>query len=135
MDIASILGIFLVEMIYPLLALVGMTIIYRIVPYKKWTDTKPKLVLLPKYQANFSCPVDHIISNLEQQNFQPKESSVDTYTRGTIWGMRGSTMKLDVHINRDAKSIQIYTSSMLILFDTSDTWKITSAILNNTVAD
>ena len=53
-----------VEIIYILLALVGMTVIYRIVPYKKWTDTKPTLVLLPKYQADFSCPADHIISKL-----------------------------------------------------------------------
>ena len=124
-----------VEIIYILLALVGMTVIYRIVPYKKWTDTKPTLVLLPKYQADFSCPVDHIISNLEQQNFHPKGGSVDIYTRGTIWGMRGSTTKLDVHINRDTKSIQIYASFMLILFDTGDTWKITNAILNGTDAD
>ena len=123
------------EIIYILLVLVGMTVIYRIVPYKKWTDTKPTLVLLPKYQADFSCPVDHIISNLEQQNFQPKGGSVDIYTRGTIWGMRGSTTKLDVHINRDTKSIQIYASFMLILFDTGDTWKITNAILNGTDAD
>ena len=124
-----------VEIIYILLALVGMTVIYRIVPYKKWTDTKPTLVLLPKYQADFSCPVDHIISNLKQQNFQPKGGSVDIYTRGSIWGQRGSTAKLDVHINRDTKSIQIYASFMLILFDTGDTWKITNAILNGTDAD
>ena len=80
-----------VEIIYILLALVGMTVIYRIVPYKKWTDTKPILVLLPKYQADFSCPVERIISNLEQQNFQPKGGSVDIYTRGKIWGWSART--------------------------------------------
>ena len=57
---------------YVLLAIVGLTLIYRIVPYKKWTATKPKFVFLPKYEADFFCPVERIISNLEQQNFQPK---------------------------------------------------------------
>ena len=124
-----------VDIIYILLALVGMTVIYRIVPYKKWTDTKPIFVFLPKYEADFSCPVERIIINLEQQNFEPKGGSVDIYTRGKIWGMRGRTTKLDVRINRDAKSIKIYAPFMLVLFDTGDTWKITNAILASSDAE
>ncbi len=45
-----------VEIIYILLALVGMTVLYGTVPYKKWTDSKPTLVLLPKYQADAVIP-------------------------------------------------------------------------------
>ena len=124
-----------VEIIYILLALVGMTVIYRIVPYKKWTDTKPILVLLPKYQADFSCPVERIISNLEQQNFQPKGGSVDIYTRGKIWGWSARTTKLHVCVDQEDRSIKIYSPFIAALFDTGDLWKVTDAIINSSDAD
>ena len=116
---------------YVLLAIVGLTVIYRIVPYKKWTATKPKFVFLPKYEADFFCPVERIISNLEQQNFQPKGGGIDIYTRGKIWGWSpGRPAKLDVCINQKDRSIKIYAPFIGPLFDTGDTWKITDAIIN-----
>ena len=111
------------------MVVVGFTLIYKLMPFKKFKDdAKPNFTLFPKYSANFDAPVSQIKETLEELGFKALNDT--TYTRGKIYGdFSAKAIKLTVGINEEGKSIKIYASFFGILFDTGDIWQVTSDIL------
>ena len=106
-----------------------LTVIYRLLPFKAWTDKKPKFVLFPKYIASFDKPVNEIKSSLENNQFVLVGNN--RYSRGKFYGdFSANAIKLSVDIDEDKKQVKVYASFWGILFDTGDIWKVTSDIIH-----
>jgi hypothetical protein len=109
---------------------VGMTVIYKLMPFKKFSVKKPKFTLFPKYVAKFDKPVSEIESSLLIQKFKKNESG--GYSRGKVYGdFSAKLIKLSVVIDEQSQEISVYASFFGILFDTGDVWQVTSDILND----
>jgi len=119
----------IIELVTIILTLViGLTLIYKLLPFKVWKNQKPKFVFFPKYIVNFNGPVSEIESALERIEFN--KNSDNTYSRGKIYGdFSAKATKFTVEINEEKKQIKIYSPFFGIVFDTGDTWKITSEII------
>jgi len=110
------------------IAVVGFTLVYKLMPFKKFKEPKPKCTLFPKYSANFDTPVSQIKENLEALDF--KALNETTYTRGKVYGdFSAKAIKLTVTIDEENKHIKVYASFFGILFDTGDIWQVTSDII------
>ena len=121
---------FLELLVIVAVAAIGFTVIYKIMPFKKFGPSKPKFTLFPKYTAKFDKPVSEIQSALLAQEFTKKENG--SYSRGKIYGdFSAKSIKLSVVVNEQSKEISIYASFFGILFDTGDVWQVTSDILND----
>lgn len=111
------------------IAVVGFTVIYKIVPFRKLASNKPKFTLFPKYIAKFEKNVSKIESSLLAQGFKKNENG--SYSRGKVYGdFSAKSIKLSVNVNEQSKEISVYASFFGILFDTGDIWQVTSDILN-----
>lgn len=120
---------FLELLIIVTLAVIGFTVIYKIMPFKKIDSSKPKFTFFPKYTAKFEKPVSEIESALLTQEFKKGENGC--YTRGKVYGdFSAKSIKLSVVVNEQSKEISVYASFFGILFDTGDIWQVTSDILN-----
>jgi hypothetical protein len=110
-------------------AVIGFTVIYKIMPFKKIGPSKPKFTFFPKYTAKFEKPASEIESALLAQEFKKKENG--SYTRGKVYGdFSAKSIKLSVVVNEQSNEISVYASFFGILFDTGDIWQVTSDILN-----
>ncbi|MCP4523859.1 MAG: hypothetical protein GY828_06615 [Candidatus Gracilibacteria bacterium] len=106
-------------------AVVLMTAIYHIVPFRKWVDKKPRFVFFPKYIAHFSGDTSKVISNIESMGFVLKDNSNNVFTRGKVYGdFSAKAMKLHVEINESEKCMKVYAPFMGVFFDTGDLWSI-----------
>lgn len=111
-------------------AVLMITLIYRLVPYKQWQGEKPSFVLFPKYIAQYSLLEKEMVSNIQDIGFTLKPGSTNTYTRGKLYGdFSAKFVKLHIEIDQDMKSIKVFTPFLGIVFDTGDLWMITSNIL------
>ena len=120
----NILELFLIAAI----AVAGFTFLYKLMPFKKYGPSKPKITLFPKYVADFEKPVEEIESALDSLQFRKKSDSL--FTRGKIYGdFSARAIKLSVQIDKDQKQIKVYASFFGILFDTGDIWQVTTDIL------
>ena len=116
-------------LIIVVIAVVGFTFIYKIIPFKTWTNKKPKFSLLPKYVAKLDRPVTDLEAALEKIQFKKSKNGV--YTRGKVYGdFSAKAIKLAVEINKEKNQIKVYASFIGILFDTGDIWQVTSDIVN-----
>ena len=105
------------------------TILYKVLPFRNLSDTKPGFTLFPKYVVSFDKPVADIESALTQMKFRKTES--DTYTRGKVYGdFSAKSIKLAVQIDQGQGQIKVYAPFFGILFDTGDLWQVTTDILN-----
>lgn len=112
-----------------IVVVVGFTLIYRILPFKKFENKKPKFCLFPKYVSNFDKTVASIESALEKLEFQMVDAR--TFTRGKVYGdLSAKSIKLTVKIDEEEKKMLVYASFFGILFDTGDIWQVTSDIVN-----
>lgn len=110
-------------------AVIGFTVVYKIMPFKKFGPNKPKFTLFPKYTAIFEKPIDEIESALLAQEFMKNENG--SYSRGKVYGdFSAKSIKLSVTVNEQSKEVSVYASFFGILFDTGDIWQVTSDILN-----
>lgn len=111
------------------LAVAGSALIYKLLPYKKWSLKKPKFVLFPKYIAKYDVPISEIISALEKIQF--KKGKDKTFTRGKVYGdFSAKAIKLTVEVDEKNSQVKVYASFFGIVFDTGDIWQITSDIVN-----
>lgn len=110
------------------LAVTIFTVIYKILPFKVHSGSKPVFVLFPKYVAKFNLSVSDVESSLINLEF--KKSSNGVYTRGKVYGdFSAKAIKLSVELNEQSKEIKVYASFFGILFDTGDIWQLTSDIV------
>ncbi len=110
-------------------AVIGFTVIYKIMPFKKFGSNKPKFTLFPKYIAKFEKPFSEIESALLAQEF--KKNKNGNYSRGKVYGdFSAKSIKLSVVVDEESKEISVCASFFGILFDTGDIWQVTSDILN-----
>lgn len=107
----------------------GFTALYKILPFKVYGASKPKLSLFPKYIATFSKPTEQIERALQDLGFEKVKSGA--YSRGKVYGdFSAKTIKLSVQIYEKEKQIKVFASFFGILFDTGDIWQVTTDILN-----
>ena len=110
-------------------AVIGFTVVYRMMPFREFGPNKPKFTLFPKYIAKFDRSIEEIESALLLQEFEKKDNGV--YSRGKAYGdFSAKSIKLSVVVNEQSKEISVYASFSGILFDTGDIWQVTSDIIN-----
>lgn len=110
-------------------AVTGLTVIYKILPFRQLPKNKPKFTLFPKYSAKFEKPVGKIESALIAQGFKKNENG--SYSRGKIYGdFSVKSIRLLVVVKESSGELSICSSFFGILFDTGDIWQVTSDILN-----
>lgn len=116
-------------LIIAIIAVVGFTIIYRLLPFRTWNPNKPTFTLFPKYVATFEKPVSEIESNLEEIRF--KKISNNIFTRGKIYGdFSANLIKLTAEVDENNKQVKVFSSFFGVLFDNGDIWKVTAEIIN-----
>ncbi len=116
-------------LIIAIIAVVGFTIIYRLLPFRTWNPNKPIFTLFPKYVATFEKPVSEIESNLEEIRF--KKISNNIFTRGKIYGdFSANLIKLTAEVDENNKQVKVFASFFGVLFDNGDIWKVTAEIIN-----
>jgi len=120
-----------VELIVIALVAVSMfTAIYKVMPFKAWKESKPKLVFFPKYVAKFESSLEAIESTLLELGFS--KSTDGNFSRGKVYGdFSAKSIKLAVIVDKSNSQIRVYASFFGILFDTGDIWQVTSDIVNN----
>ena len=111
-------------------AVLGFTIIYKLVPFKVWGNKKPKFCLFPKYVAGYDRPVSDIVFALEKMQF--KKTGDMAFARGKVTGdFSAKHIKLAVVIDEANKQVKIFAPAFGILFDTGDIWQLTSDIIHS----
>ena len=106
-----------------------VTAIYKLLPFRKWDNKKPKFVLFPKYLAKSYKTEQEIQAVLEAIEFKRNDSG--TYSRGKVYGdFSAKTIKLTVELDKGKNQIKVYASFFGVLFDTGDLWQVTSDIVN-----
>lgn len=116
----------IVTIIWVICGVVGMTLIYRIAPYREWRNKKPRLVFFPKYTVEYSGEVADLISNIKDMGFELKNGSTNIYARGKPYGdFSAKALKLHIEIAENDKRIKVYAPFLGVFFDTGDLWSIT----------
>lgn len=110
-------------------AVLGVSLIYKILPFKAWQKRKPKFTLFPKYVASFDRPLAEIKSALGRLQFN--KTGALRFSRGKIAGdFSARHIRLAVAIDAEKKQVRIYAPVFGILFDTGDIWQLTSDIIH-----
>lgn len=114
-------------------AVVIMTAIYHLVPFREWQNKKPKLVFFPKYSVNFTENKENVVANLKDMGFKSNEKNPNIFARGKIYGdFSAKALKLHVEIIESEKRLKVYAPFMGVFFDTGDIWSITSNAIRAT---
>lgn len=114
-----------------IIAIVGCTLAYKIVPFKTLGNIKPKFVFFPKYKADFNSSISNIETSLNKLGFVEIKKS--EYSRGKFYGDFSTSIKyikLSVKLNKEAKRFTVCASFLGILFDTGDIWQLATDILD-----
>ncbi|OUR74585.1 hypothetical protein A9Q78_00170 [Methylophaga sp. 41_12_T18] len=119
----------IIEMvIIAVIAVVTLTALYKVMPFKRFGPIKPSFSLFPKYVAQFEQSVADIEAALLEQAFHKNHDG--SFSRGKVYGdFSAKSIKLSVTIDQSAKQIRVYASFFGILFDTGDVWQLTADIL------
>ena len=111
--------------IYALLAVIILSIVYRILPYRTVSEKKPKLAMFPKYVIPNS-GTENCIKALKELDFKRCGES-DVYVRGHYIGdFLASWTRLNVVVS--AENVYVHSPLIVIFFDTGDLWEIASAL-------
>lgn len=87
-----------IELILILIAAVAIsTLLYRLVPYRKLEEPKPRFSIFPKYVTTYSCSLDELKSSLSELEFTENENG--SYSRGKVYGdFSAKAIKLSVQL-------------------------------------
>lgn len=111
-----------------IIGVTGFTLLYKLLPFRNWKNSKPRFTLFPKYIAQFDIPVDKLESNLATLKFEKQAEA--SYSRGKVYGdFSANAIKLSVIINNEDKTIKVCSSFFGILFGTGDIWQVTADII------
>lgn len=118
-----------------LAAVTVITAIYKVIPYRLASGTKPFFTLLPKYRKPIDTSLDSedIDKKLEQYGFKKTKSDGETsyYTRGALLGdfsVKLMKVKLGVSQQGDGKAGLTLEASWVVVFDTGDLWAFISEL-------
>ena len=121
------------EIIWILIVVIVTTLIYKIIPYRQWKSGKPKLVLFPRYVAQYSSQTEDLITNIKEMGFESRSRNSNSFMRGKAYGdFSAKWMKLEIRIDEREKEIKVFAPLFGIIFDNGDLWKIVSNTLSNT---
>ena len=117
------------QIILILLALVAITVIYRLLPHRSLGKSKPSFALMPKYKQvvdteKTNSEIEQIMSGLGFKKV--KEGAPLKYTRGSVLGdISIKLSKVDVHLSEiSPKKREISIQAGWIAgFDTGDHWQ------------
>jgi hypothetical protein len=65
-----------VLIIIVIIAVASSTFVYIIMPYKTWSNRKPRFTLFPKYAAKFDGPTTVIESAIERIQFKKSSNGI-----------------------------------------------------------
>ncbi len=125
---------YLVEtIIYILIAVIVFSVIYRLAPFKKWKDTKkPRIVLFPKYEFQYSCNFKLLEDKLLTLGFEKKAYKEGLWHRGKNFGdFSAKKIKLHVFIDHESNAVKLYAPYLGILFDFGDLWALIEEIVSD----
>lgn len=106
-------------------AVVLMSLIYRLVPFREIRSERPRLAFFPKYTAAYSGTTDHIISNLSKMGFLAVKGKPHFYTRGKAYGdFSVKALQLHASIDESKQRVNVYAPYIGVFFDTGDLWQI-----------
>ncbi len=122
---------FIVELIaYVILAVVGVSVVYHMLPFKLWQGTKPSFVFFPKYQVPLPNSMGTVKSTLEVLHFEQVNRS--RFSRGKVFGDFSSRYtKLVVELDEENKEMRISSAVFGVLFDTGDIWQLAQDIVKS----
>ena len=108
-------------------AVVTLTVIYHVAPFRAWKNKRPKLAFFPKYLANYAGDINDVIANIKEMGFESDENWPNIFSRGKLYGdFSAKSMKLRIEIIEPENSLKVYAPFTGVFFDTSDLWSITS---------
>jgi hypothetical protein len=106
------------------------TYYYNSRPLKPLPSIKPRFEFFPKYIASYQRDDAEVELSIGQMGFRATGAK-GVYTRGTVRdGLKTKSIKLTVAIDREQKTISIYSTYFGILFDNGDIWQLTHDIVN-----
>lgn len=118
--------------IYAIIAIVLLSLLYRVTPHKSVSTQKPRLVLFPKYVIR-NLDDENVRNTLETLGFQ-HQGRGDIYARGHFLGdVSARWARLNVVVGPE--NLYIHSPLIVILFDTGDLWKIASALSDGTTSE
>lgn len=112
------------------LAMVGVSVVYRLLPSRMPSPKKPVIAVFPKY----TFPYDSIATLHEQLALQGfKKATENTFVRGNVLGdFMASWIKLKVSIDQNHQVATLQSGVLGIAFDTGDLWKISHSLRGET---
>ena len=120
-------------------ALVGITAAYKLIPHRRVGDRKPLLALLPKYKKSISLNIseEQLESKLATYGFKKSGSKVgfSYFERGSLLGdfsfsVKLMKVKLGVKEPHDGLSEVTLQASWVVAFDTGDFWTLITELAN-----
>jgi len=121
------------EIIWVLSAIILMTLVYKVLPYKQWKNKRPSFVLFPKYIAQYSSSTEDVISRIQELGFIPVDQSNKRFIRGKAFGdFSAKWMKLEILLESEKQEFRVFAPFFGIIFDNGDLWKIISNIVEDT---
>lgn len=107
------------------IAVGSATIVYKLMPFRRWRDPKPSFVLFPKYVCRYERTDEDLIQALEELGFRQSHDGSTTFARGHAFGdFSARWMKLKIEVDPDAREFRVFAPAVGILFDTGDLWEI-----------
>ena len=118
-----------------ILVLTGVTILYKVIPYRNLGERKPVLALLPKYKnkvivGNSGNNIEEVLTSLGFIK-NKGENGIAKYTRGSIIGdISIKLIKIKVCTKAIVDNELEYTveAASLVAFDTGDHWQLTKEL-------
>lgn len=111
-------------------AVVLVTIIYTLAPFRSPGKSKPSFVYLPKYETSFDVPPEAVRAALEALGFERVGGSTTRFDRGKIYGdFSARAIKLRVEIDPDRRTLKLYAPWIGVLFDEGDLWQIVQDVI------
>lgn len=111
---------------------IGITLLYKVLPYRALGNKKPPFALLPKYKTNIKLPssvssLEDVSNQLKNYGFELKSKTEDmgNYSRGHILGdfsVKLAKVNLKVTIPKENKSEFYIAAAWVVAFDTGDFW-------------
>ena len=113
-----------------ILAAVGLSIIYRFLPFRALGASKPFISFFPKYWIDIS-GVPEFEANLQRAGFVKSPSDQDLYLRGKMFGdISMKLVKLAVRIDREQQCATLGAPLIVIAFDAGDLWKLGQELIS-----
>lgn len=106
-------------------AIVLMTVVYRLAPFRGINENKPRVAFFPKYSGGYTGAKEDIVSNLKDMGFVAVPQKPNLYARGQPYGdFSAKSLRLHVSIDDSEKRVRVYAPFVGVLFDTGDLWQV-----------